>query len=149
MAETVVFVPNVPVYQAEFRSWPGMVGRYIRGLTEKTRVSSSLEAPAPARAPRNRTSINYSTGRLAVFGMKTAYSKYGFELEGQVVAVPNYAIFLHQGTIPHIIRPIRAKMLKFSWKKLGGGVYYFKKVNHPGTAANDFMLRGLKKAVPA
>ena len=146
MAE-VIFVPNVAGWQRAFRSQPGMVGRHIKEKTIKTATLTRLEAPAPGRAPRNRTSINYATGRLSLTGITFGFGKWGNEVEGRVIAVPPYAIFVHKGTVPHIIKPKRHEYLKFTWKKLGK-VVYAKSVNHPGTVANDFMLRALKKAVP-
>lgn len=140
----VKFVPNVPVWQKEFRSWEGMVGTYIRGETIKTAAAARLEAPAPGRAPRNRTKINYATGRLSLVGITFGFGKWGRELEGRVVAIPKYAIYVHNGTIPHIIKPRRHEYLKFTWKKMGK-VVYSKGVKHPGTEANPFLVRALKK----
>lgn len=146
MAE-VIFVPDVAGWQRAFRSQPGIVGSHIRAKTIKTSALTRLEAPAPGRAPNNRTSINYAKGRLALTGITFGFGKWGKEVEGRVVAIPPYALFVHNGTIPHIIRPKRHTYLKFTWKKMGK-VTFAKSVKHPGTAANDFMLRALKKAVP-
>lgn len=123
-----------------------MVGGYIRKTTIKAAAETRLEAPAPGRAPRNRTRINYATGRLSLVGITFGFGKWGTELEGRVIAIPKYAIYVHNGTVPHIIKPKRHEYLKFSWKKIGGATVYSKGVKHPGTAANDFMLRALKKA---
>ena len=53
----------------------------------------------------------------------------------------NYAIFVHEGTRPHVIRPRTKKALY--WK---GAIHPVRKVNHPGTEANPFMTRGLEKS---
>lgn len=148
MAE-VRFVPNIPVWQKEFRSHEGMVGAYVRKTTAKTLAETvARTAPAPGRTPRNRTKINYATGRLALAGITFSRGKWGKEVEGRVVAIPRYAIYVHNGTIPHIITPRRHAYLKFNWRKKGK-VIYAKSVNHPGTEANPFLLRALKKAVKA
>lgn len=146
MAE-VIFVPNIAAWQRAFRSQPGMVGRHIQEKTVKAAAFTRLEAPAPGRAPRNRTMLNYATGRLSLVGITFSLGKWGNEVEGRVIAIPKYAIYVHNGTIPHIIVPKRHEYLKFTWKKTGMRVFS-KMVKHPGTVANDFMLRALKKAVP-
>jgi hypothetical protein len=45
------------------------------------------------------------------------------------------------GTRPHLIRPRRARALRFT---VGGDVVFAKLVRHPGTRANDFMGRALR-----
>ena len=53
-----------------------------------------------------------------------------------------YAIFVHEGTQPHIIEPVTKKAL--FWK---GALHPVKRVKHPGTKANPFMTRGLDKSM--
>jgi hypothetical protein len=48
------------------------------------------------------------------------------------------------GTRPHIIRPRRARVLRF---EVGGRVVYAAYVKHPGTRANDFLDRALREAL--
>lgn len=65
-----------------------------------------------------------------------------------------YAIFVHEGTKPHDIYPVRAMALAFPWVTRGyvasksgrmrytvndRGMVFFKHVHHPGTAAHPFM----------
>ncbi|MFJ4627194.1 hypothetical protein [Streptomyces sp. NPDC088847] len=45
------------------------------------------------------------------------------------------------GTRPHIIRPRRARALRF---EAGGEVVFAQKVRHPGTRPNDFLARALR-----
>ncbi|MER7841670.1 hypothetical protein ABTY98_38745 [Streptomyces sp. NPDC096040] len=45
------------------------------------------------------------------------------------------------GTRPHLIRPRRAKFLRF---EVGGDVVFTKLVRHPGTRPNPFMQRALR-----
>ncbi len=49
--------------------------------------------------------------------------------------------FVLDGTRPHVIRPRRASALRF---ELGGRTVFAKKVNHPGTRADNFLLRSLR-----
>ncbi len=46
-----------------------------------------------------------------------------------------------EGTRPHIIRPRRAKALRF---EVGGEVVFARKVRHPGTRPNNFLARALR-----
>jgi hypothetical protein len=50
--------------------------------------------------------------------------------------------FVLDGTKAHLIRPRRAKALRF---EVGGRTTFAKLVRHPGTKANDFMGRALRE----
>lgn len=56
----------------------------------------------------------------------------------------NYAYFVHEGTEPHEILPAPGRMLRF---KVRGRVVYAQQVNHPGTRANPFLERHLRRGV--
>ncbi|WP_304345576.1 HK97 gp10 family phage protein [Campylobacter showae] len=47
-----------------------------------------------------------------------------------------YAKFVHDGTAPHVIKPKRMKALA----NVKTGQMFGKKVNHPGTKANPYLL---------
>ena len=49
---------------------------------------------------------------------------------------------LIRGTGPHIIRPRTARALAVS---RGGGVYFYREVNHPGTSPNDFLSAAMRQ----
>ncbi len=53
-----------------------------------------------------------------------------------------YASFVHDGTRPHVIRPRRARALRFT---IGGRVVFAARVNHPGTRPNRFLDRALQQ----
>ena len=65
-------------------------------------------------------------------------------MRGEVDSRAKYSGYVHEGTAPHIIR----------YKKSGTGGSYSRKlkkgfgrvVRHPGTKANPFMRRALKKS---
>jgi hypothetical protein len=77
--------------------------------------------------------------------------------EAQTLATASYALYVHEGTKAHDIRPKNRKALRFPADggsstlggrvRSGGKVRFAKRVRHPGTKANPFMLRGAKKAV--
>lgn len=54
----------------------------------------------------------------------------------------DYAPMVHDGTRPHIIRPVRAQVLRFM---VGGRVVYAKVVHHPGTRARPFLDRAVRE----
>ena len=60
------------------------------------------------------------------------------------VASANYAAAVELGTRPHVIRPRRRKALRF---KGATGIVFAKRVNHPGTRPQPFMVPGAVKAV--
>lgn len=55
-----------------------------------------------------------------------------------VSATAPYALFVHEGTRPHIIRPRRASVLAFP---RNGRTVFARYVRHPGTRANPFLRR--------
>lgn len=56
---------------------------------------------------------------------------------GGVTAHAKYAVFVHEGTRPHIIRPKNpGGVLHFYWN---GREVFVKSVNHPGTRARPFL----------
>jgi len=54
-----------------------------------------------------------------------------------------HARFHHDGTNPHVIRPVRAKMLRFT---VGGAVVFARVVNHPGTKPNPYLVDAARAA---
>lgn len=75
----------------------------------------------------------------------------------ETIASAHYAAYVEQGTRPHVIRPKNRKALRFpadagsarlsGSPRTGGRVRFAKRVNHPGTRAQPFMLPGAKKAI--
>lgn len=52
-----------------------------------------------------------------------------------------YAPYVHEGTRPHVIKPKKKKAL-FDIKR---GIFFGKRVNHPGQKPNPYLLRAAKK----
>lgn len=145
MAE-VVFVPDVAGWQFAFRSWSGVVGTHMIKVGKKHLLLAKASAPSPGSRPRNRTLINYSTGNLKA-QIVNGRGRFGPELEIQTLALPKYSIFVHEGTLPHVITPKRpGGMLKFYWHRMDS-MAYFRKVNHPGTRRIPFLAENLREAV--
>ncbi len=55
-----------------------------------------------------------------------------------------YGEFVREGTAPHVIKPVKAKSLRF---QIGDRVIFAKQVNHPGTKANKYHLRAMRRAM--
>jgi hypothetical protein len=77
--------------------------------------------------------------------------------EAETIASANYAVYVHEGTRAHDIRPKNKKALRFPANggsatlagrvRSGGQVRFAKRVRHPGTKANKWMERGARKAL--
>jgi hypothetical protein len=67
----------------------------------------------------------------------------GRNIIGRLESTHPATIYVIKGTRPHIIRPVRAKALRFM---VGGRVVYARIVRHPGNAPNDFLTRALRAA---
>jgi len=62
---------------------------------------------------------------------------------GVLKATAAYALFVHEGTKPHVIRPKNpGGVLAFM---VGGNMVFTRKVNHPGTKKNPFLQKGVDK----
>ncbi|MFJ8301600.1 HK97 gp10 family phage protein [Streptomyces sp. NPDC094447] len=84
---------------------------------------------APVDTGRLRASIRVE--RRSILGLRQRWTV-GSDVE--------YAPMVNDGTRPHIIRPKRAKALKFT---VGGKTVYAKVVRHPGTRGNPFLDKAL------
>jgi hypothetical protein len=76
--------------------------------------------------------------------------------QAETIASANYALFVHEGTRPHTIVPRTARALRWApgggstlggRPRAGANVRFAKRVQHPGTRANPFMVRGAQKAL--
>lgn len=72
----------------------------------------------------------------------------------ETIASADYAAHVERGTRPHVIRPRNRKALRFSADgnttlagRPRGNVRFAKRVNHPGTRAQPYMVPGAQKAV--
>lgn len=90
---------------------------------------------APVDTGRLRASIRAEPPRI-------------FSLRGSVTVGSDleYAGYVNDGTRPHVIRPRRARALRF---RVGGRVVYARLVNHPGTRAKPFLDRALREVAAA
>jgi hypothetical protein len=80
------------------------------------------------------------TGRLRASIRVERRSFFGLRQRWTVGSDVDYAPMVNDGTRPHIIRPKRAKALRFN---VGGKVVFARVVHHPGTRARPFLDRAL------
>lgn len=97
-------------------------------------VGVSEPDPVPRRQP-------HRPGTLRDSIVKRAVERDG-EFAMQVGSEVPYALFHHEGTVPHVIRAVKAPRLVFFWPK-AGRVVAFPSVNHPGTRPNRFLVNAL------
>ena len=101
-------------------------------LREASRqVVNRAKILAPVRTGRLRSSIR---AEPPVFFSLRGKVSVGSDLE--------YAAAVNDGSRPHIIRPRRAQVLRFS---VGGRIVFAKVVHHPGTKGTHFLDRALRE----
>jgi hypothetical protein len=132
-----------PVKLAELLRGPdGPVGRRLiedgeRVKQEARRLVGVYKPPdAYSAAHRKRR-----PGTLRDSIVKRMVSR-GGELECLVGSDDPIALLHHEGTVPHMIVPRAKPRLVFYWPK-AGGVVSFKRVNHPGTQPNRYLVDAL------
>lgn len=89
---------------------------------------------------RGRVLSPWDTGNLrASHTMEVRRLKKG-QVRGRVSTRVKYALPVHEGSGPYVIRPKKKKALKF---KIGGRTVIVKKVNHPGVASRPWLRRAM------
>ncbi|MET8609827.1 hypothetical protein [Streptomyces misionensis] len=114
---------------------PGRIARLLRlrgGIVERRLAA--------------RTRRVADIARTLAPGSMPAYIDWHIEegprgLQGVVTCDHPATLYVLEGTRPHIIRPRRAKVLRF---EVDGRVVYSSVVHHPGTRANNFLGRALR-----
>ena len=128
MAVKVILYPG-PM-DMMLKSPVGEVGRFLAGRARLIVIGAKRQVGKKTR--RLQQSIHSRQSR-------TAY--------GQMVWIGSevkYALAHHEGTKPHVIKPNKAKALRFT---AGTRVIYSRAVKHPGTRANRYLKDQLYIAV--
>lgn len=124
------FVVNKPVWGYEFESTKGMVADHLRKVSK--RLVRLAKAQVGVDTGMLKRSINYSI------------VKRGKGITAVVGSQNRIAYLHHEGTSAHIIRPRRAKTLRFAYR---GRIVYTKLVHHPGTKPNKYLTDNLGKVI--
>lgn len=110
--------------------------RVLRGASMR-----ELREVAPRVVNRAKVLAPVDTGRLRASIGPAVYSRtWTLRPQATIEAGVDYAKFVHDGTRPHVIRPVRAQALRF---QVGNRTVYAKVVHHPGTRARPFLDRAL------
>lgn len=128
---------RVEVNHAKLRT---QVGRDARKFVD--RVTEALEKRAKELAPDDKGNLRRSirNEKARMVGPTRA--------NGRVVALSSYAVYQHEGTglrgpRHRIIRPKRAKALRFFWRK-AGGIVFFKYVRGTSAPPSKFLVRAVQ-----
>ena len=121
-------IPNLARIERAFRQSPVLAKKYF---------GRALKAAALEVLKRRSTEVPVKTGQLrASFQMEVGADT------ARVYPTKKYAIYVHGGTRPHIIRARNKKVLADKRE----GRIFGRIVRHPGTRANPFMQRMLDKS---
>ncbi len=125
--------PDRAAIRAVFRSADGPLGRDLDARAR--RVEALARRLVGVQSGQLRASIRRQPGANQI----GAYVHIVAGVPGRTHYL-GYHLF---GTEPHIIRPRRRKALRFS---VGGQIVFARKVQHPGTASNNFLVKALAAA---
>jgi hypothetical protein len=116
-----------------FRGWTGPLGMSFERLARET-------------VYRQRTTANRRTGAM-IAGLHYTRGRYATGIGFDAGSNAPYALFVDQGTRPHVITPRKpGGLLVFYWPKVGHMVF-LRSVKHPGNRAYQFLMKGLERAL--
>jgi hypothetical protein len=136
MADVTYVRHRIPEFQA-FEAPTGMVGQWT------AQRAAQVAAHAISLAPKPGQGRGYATGETAASIRVHGPTRGRSGPEATVSSNTDHALFVHEGTKPHTIKPRLAPKLVFFWRK-AGRVVQKNKVFHPGTPANPFLLKALR-----
>jgi hypothetical protein len=128
--QKIVFVPNPAGQTYVLRSPSGPVGKHMLRLGNETQRYA-------------RDLVGKKTGGLS----RSISVRLGSNSQGLTVRIGSdkpHALLHHEGTIPHIILPKNASVLAF---RVGGNMVFARKVRHPGTRANPYLVIAMSWAI--
>lgn len=124
------FSIDVGAMQGVVHSPDGPVVRFLFLLGNRIRTNAAARCNVDTGRLRSSITVNVDT--------TTPRVTVGSDVE--------YALFVHEGTAPHLILPVRRKAL--SWVGPGGRVFATR-VNHPGYRGNPFLRDAAEEEVGA
>lgn len=124
-----------------------IIGIVFQGLKELQKRVDAIEDLGPVMRDLALTAVAeqkqlapVKTGNLR----RTIHVGRVTSRSAETIASAKYAAPVEFGTRPHEIRPRNRKVLR--WKG-AGGVVFAKRVRHPGTRAQPFMIPGAERAI--
>lgn len=124
---------SIHVNGAELDSQVGAIA-YRRCARVSRRIATQARQDVPVRTGNLGRQIG--EGPVRMIGPRTAH--------GSVHDMADYALYVHEPTRPHLIRPRNAQALRF---QVGGRTVITKLVRHPGGKGRPFLRNaGLRVA---
>lgn len=113
---------------------------YRRVLEDANLVKREAQRLAPVGKSGFGSRSSRRPGTLRDSIVVRIMSAAGGDIAAQVGSSDPVALFVHEGTVPHTIEG--NPLLVFYWAK-AGKVVAFRRVNHPGTQPNRFLVQAL------
>lgn len=132
-AQISIKIKNYDAIRLAWKLAPAKLGKNLHTAVQKTVLK--IEKEAKREAPVNKQSGGGNL-RQSIKGRMTGMAS------GVVEVGAEYAMYVHEGTRPHMIRAVRRRVLA---NKRTGDVFG-PVVNHPGTKANPFLERAVEKS---
>lgn len=124
------FVPDKVAIKNLLRGPDGMVAKHFHSMGRR----------ATAMAKRQ---VGVDTGALkASIGYSVRAS--GGPIMVRIGSANRIALLHHEGSVPHIIRPVKSQTLRF---KTHGKIVYAKIVHHPGTKPNPYLTTSMRAVI--
>lgn len=136
-------IPNLQQIIASFTQAPSIVAPRISDAINKALAilaKNGDDSTFQFKTPRElRTGYLSASWGAPSNGLSLASPG---NLSGKIWTNAGYAIYVHQGTAPHVIMVKTKKVLA----NVKTGQVFGKQVNHPGTAPNPFIPRIINKS---
>src|SRR5882724_10945514 len=131
-----------------------MAGEYKVEIIGLDKLRAALQREPQIAEPTLQRAIDASQAllgkhtRRGVIPWRTGFLLHSFQFRSEHLLArwfptAKYALFVHDGTRPHLIKASPGKVLAD-----GRGGFFGKIVNHPGTRANPFMPAIIREAKP-
>ena len=120
----VIEIKNLKELQEAFKKAPQIVDKELQAGTKEAGklvlATEKQEVPVKTGQLRRSITLDYKPISVAIY------------------PTVKYALPLHEGSKPHVIVPVRKKVLAF---RKGGKLIFARRVNHPGYKGNRFVER--------
>lgn len=107
------------------------------------RAVGKLRTVAAAKAD---SKVPVDTGALKRAQVKAPIVVTGKKVSTGIEYTSDYAVYVHEGTRPHPIRPKKRKVLAWIPRGPGGKTVFAREVKHPGTKAQPWLRDALDEA---
>jgi hypothetical protein len=135
------FIPDVPQMRMMLQGPDGMT------MCELHRRANIVLVRARAQIPIGHVHAGYRNYTQGRGNLRDSLFKKGVTGATPTVIIGSndpVALYVHEGTRPHIIKPRKATVLVFT---MGSETVFAKTVHHPGAKPNRFLSDNLKFAV--